>query len=140
MGFFSKSKPKETHSGWVGDMSEFQEQQLAEFKELISREQLTTDPRYDDRYLLRFLRARQFDLEKTAEMFRNFLTWWAENGVDTCLWTTRFPEMPELKELYIHGYHGTDRDGRPVYYDCPAQVKIDDVLHKVSLEWMEQYY
>ena len=44
-------------------MSEHQEQQLTEFKELIEREELTTDPRYDDRYLLRFLRARQFDLE-----------------------------------------------------------------------------
>lgn len=107
---------------------------------MIEREQLTSDPRYDDRYLLRFLRARQFDLEKTGEMFKKFLEWRKENGADDCLWTVKFPEMPELLSLYLHGYHGTDKEGRPFYYDCPAQVNIDDVLHKVSVEKMQAYY
>jgi hypothetical protein len=37
---------------------------------------------YDDLYLLRFLRARKFDLEKTLLMFKNFLKWREENNVD----------------------------------------------------------
>ena len=41
-----------------------------------------TDPRFDDAYLLRFLRARKFDLVKTKEMWTNFIKWREENNVD----------------------------------------------------------
>ena len=40
---------------------------------------------YDDYYLLRFLRARKFDMEKTLLMFNTFVEWRKENGVDTIL-------------------------------------------------------
>jgi len=41
-----------------------------------------TDPPYDDAYLLRFLRARKFDLAKTMAMWKSFIEWRKENGVD----------------------------------------------------------
>lgn len=34
-----------------------------------------TDPPFDDPYLLRFLRARKFDLPKVYEMFDNYINW-----------------------------------------------------------------
>ena len=37
---------------------------------------------YDDPFLLRFLRARKFDLELTFKMFSSFLTWRREYGTD----------------------------------------------------------
>jgi len=40
------------------------------------------DPPYDDAYLLRFLRARKFDLAKTLTMWNNFIKWRKENNVD----------------------------------------------------------
>lgn len=40
---------------------------------------------YDDYYMLRFLRARKFDMEKTKLMFDNFMTWRKEHDVDTIL-------------------------------------------------------
>ena len=40
---------------------------------------------YDDYYMLRFLRARKFDMDKTKLMFNNFLTWRKEHDVDNIL-------------------------------------------------------
>ncbi len=40
------------------------------------------DPPYDDAYLLRFLRARKFDLKKTEKMWVDFIEWRKQNGVD----------------------------------------------------------
>lgn len=40
-------------------------------------------PPYDDAYLLRFLRARKFDLTKALQMWANFIKWRQENNIDT---------------------------------------------------------
>lgn len=63
-------------------MSEAQEKALEEFKKYIADNKVTDHPQYDDYYLLRFLRARKFDMEKTKLMFHNFLQWRVDNDVD----------------------------------------------------------
>ena len=40
------------------------------------------NPPYDDAYLLRFLRARKFDLEKAKKMFDDFIKWRIDNNID----------------------------------------------------------
>ncbi len=56
-------------------MSEEQEKALETFKKYIIEKKITDHPQYDDYYLLRFLRARKFDMEKTILMFTNFMNW-----------------------------------------------------------------
>jgi hypothetical protein len=73
----------------MGDMSEEQEKQLEVFRKYIKDNNITDHPQYDDYYLLRFLRARKFDMEKTILMFNNFMTWRKENDVDHIL-TVRY--------------------------------------------------
>ena len=64
-------------------MNKSQYEALEKFKEKILNEGLLKEfGNFDDVYLLRFLRARKFDLEKTFLMFNNFLKWRVENGVD----------------------------------------------------------
>jgi hypothetical protein len=41
----------------------------------------------NDYYLTRFLRARQYDLEKAHLMWSNFIKWRAEKNVDEILIT-----------------------------------------------------
>lgn len=41
-----------------------------------------TNPPFDDPTLLRFLRARKFDLPKTQQMFTAHIEWAKENDVD----------------------------------------------------------
>lgn len=40
------------------------------------------DPRWDEVYLLRFLRARKFNLKETEKMWKDYIAWRVKNGVD----------------------------------------------------------
>ena len=65
-------------------MNKSQYETLEQLREKILSEGLLSEMgNYDDLYLLRFLRARKFDVEKTYLMFSNFLKWRDENGVDS---------------------------------------------------------
>ena len=64
-------------------MNTSQKEQLEKLKTKIVDEKLGIDLSiYDDPYLLRFLRARKFDLDKTWLMFTQFLNWRREFGTD----------------------------------------------------------
>jgi hypothetical protein len=54
-------------SGFMGDLSPEQQKSLEVFKEALGEEKL---PQHDDYDFLRFLRARQFHLEKALTMYR----------------------------------------------------------------------
>lgn len=73
----------------MGDMSEEQERALEEFRKYIKENNITDHPQYDDYYLLRFLRARKFDMDKTKLMFNNFIEWRRENDVDNIIEVSR---------------------------------------------------
>lgn len=40
------------------------------------------DPRWDEHYLLRFLRARQFKMEKSVKMWLDHINWRRKNDID----------------------------------------------------------
>ena len=69
----------------MGDMSDEQQKTLEDFKKYLNESQAANHPMYDDYYLLRFLRARKFDMEKTKLMFKNFIDWRKENDVDNVI-------------------------------------------------------
>ena len=73
------------HFRFMGDMSEDQERSLEEFKKYIRDNNVVDHPQYDDYYMLRFLRARKFDMDKTKLMFHNFVDWRKENDVDNII-------------------------------------------------------
>lgn len=64
-------------------MNQTQYDTLQQFKEKLLNDNILQDfSVYDDLYLLRFLRARKFDLTKTLLMFTNFIKWRVDNQVD----------------------------------------------------------
>jgi hypothetical protein len=64
-------------------MNKVQYESLEKFKEkLLSEKLLANLDQFDDLFLLRYLRARKFDIDKTYFMFSNFLKWREDNQVN----------------------------------------------------------
>lgn len=125
-------------TGFYGELSPEQEETLAAFKREL--EPLALDPaRYDDYFFLRFLRARKFDLEKALLMIRTFFQWRVDFGTDTIL-SYSFPEVSEMKKFYPHGYHKTDRAGRPIYIECIGKLNLTQLFEVTTEERMLKYY
>lgn len=59
-----------------------------------------------DQHILRFLRARDFHLDKAREMLCQSLSWRKQHQVDLLLQTWRPPAL--LEEFYAGGWHYQD--------------------------------
>lgn len=128
---WGSKKPKVPEkSGFMGDTSPEQDQVLAQMKEWIIACQIADLEIWDDYDLLRFCRARKFVLADVQVMFENFINWRKEENIDTIIEDFEFPERHQVQQMYQHGYHGTDKLGRPIYIerigllDVPALFKI----------------
>ncbi len=63
-------------SGFPDEINKSQFDNFILFKKECMKQKLITNFNYyDDYYLLKFCRARKFDLEKILIMFKNFLKW-----------------------------------------------------------------
>lgn len=131
-------KKKSEYTGFPGDCSPEQLETLARFRVEVQNMGIN-DPTYDDAYLLRFLRARKFDLPKTLEMWRNFIKWRHENNVDNIL-SMDFSEMDQAKKYYPHGYFRTDKSGRPIYIERIGYLKFDALTKIISMDRMQLYF
>lgn len=90
-------------------MNEEQYNSLISFKrQIIAKKILKDFSEIDDPVLLRFLRARKFVVPKSLEMIENYLTWRREHNVDELI-NFKFDCLKELKKVYPHGYHKTDK-------------------------------
>lgn len=59
--------------------------------------------------LLRFLKARKFDIDLATEMFVNSAAWRKSFGAEDIMDTFTFDEVDSFIEFYPQGYHKTDK-------------------------------
>lgn len=81
-------------SGQVGDLSPQQQEALTRFREIL-QDVLPTLPKADDFFLLRWLRARNFDLKKSEDMLRKHVEFRNQQDLDHIL-TWQPPEVSPL--------------------------------------------
>ncbi|XP_061886743.1 SEC14-like protein 2 [Entelurus aequoreus] len=101
-------------SGRVGDLSLKQEDALAQFRVRI-QDILPDLPAEHNHYLLRWLRARSFNVAKAEAMIRKHIDFRRKMKVDTIIsdWTP-----PEVIQKYVSGgMCGYDKEGSPIWYD-----------------------
>ncbi|KAG7322485.1 hypothetical protein KOW79_013831 [Hemibagrus wyckioides] len=116
-------------SGYVGDLSPNQAVALEQLHERIEDVYVQL-PNQSDHYLLRWLRARNFNILKAEAMLRKHLEFRKRLKVDSILedW-----KPPEVIENYVSGgMCGYDREGSPVWYDIIGPLDPKGLLMSAS--------
>ena len=112
---------------------------LDNFKIAIQKENLIFDSNViNNNYLIRFLRARKYKIDKTIDMFKKYLKWREEIKIDEII-KMEFPEEAELLSYYPQGLHKTDKDGRPIYYELLGRLNLEQILKITSFERLFSY-
>ncbi|KAI5790735.1 phosphatidylinositol transfer protein [Peziza echinospora] len=87
--------------------------------------------RLDTHTLLRFLRARKFDIPLAKAMYLECEKWRKEFGVDKLVKEFVYVEKPKVFEYYPQYYHKTDKDGRPVYIEQLGKIDLT-AMYKIT--------
>uniref|UniRef100_A0A8B9G891 SEC14 like lipid binding 5 n=1 Tax=Amazona collaria TaxID=241587 RepID=A0A8B9G891_9PSIT len=96
---------------YLGQLTPMQESCLIRLRQWLQETHKGKIPK--DEHILRFLRARDFNIDKAREMLCQSLSWRKQYQVDYILQSWRPPAL--LDEYYTGGWHYQDKDGRPLY-------------------------
>eukprot|EP00929_Paragymnodinium_shiwhaense_P087690 TRINITY_DN47833_c0_g1_i1.p1 TRINITY_DN47833_c0_g1~~TRINITY_DN47833_c0_g1_i1.p1 ORF type:complete len:659 (+),score=209.35 TRINITY_DN47833_c0_g1_i1:145-2121(+) len=91
-----------------------------------------------DHFLVRFLVARQWDVDKAAAMLRDHYKWMAEMGLAKLL-KDPFPEEVHVKKYYPQAYHGISKQGWPIYIERPGHIDMPRMLQLLAPERLLEY-
>lgn len=126
----------ESGAGHPGHTTPEQDEKVVQLRKELEEAGYTE--RLDTLTMLRFLRARKFDVALAKEMFVGCETWRKEFKVDEICKDFVYVEKPKVFEYYPQYYHKIDKDGRPVYIEQLGKIDLAQMLKITTEERMIQ--
>ncbi|RZF36589.1 hypothetical protein LSTR_LSTR010700 [Laodelphax striatellus] len=113
---------------YLGELTPIQESSLVQLRKWVASLQRGKVP--SDTMLLRFLRARDFNVEKARTMLSESLTWRKKHNVDRILQEYQTPQV--VSDYFPGGWHHHDQDGRPLYVLRLGQMDVKGLLKTIG--------
>lgn len=115
---------------FLGKLEPMQESRLVQLKKYMA--ELQKDKTPTDPVVLRFLRARDFNVEKAREMLSASLIWRKKHGVDKILLEYQIPAV--VRDYFPGGWFHMDKDGRPVFHMRLGQMDVKGIIRSIGEE------
>lgn len=106
----------------VANLAKSEAKALDEFKAKLKQEAIA-----DEETLLRFLKAREFNVELAHRQYMSTWEWRRNNDIDNILNAPR-PLEEKLKNVLSYGFHKIDKEGRPCYIEKTGKADINALL------------
>ncbi|GAB5353210.1 hypothetical protein AAMO2058_000018200 [Amorphochlora amoebiformis] len=130
--------------GYLNCLTDKQKQALKDIKIKITEEKIVLEGYFDpeaetqDLILLRFLRARNFEVKKAYKLLSDDIAWRKDKDVKSLKKKTEREVLgcdPKLMHTHLPVWHqGCDKQGRPVIYKIFGNFQIWEVTKHTSLE------
>uniref|UniRef100_A0A1L8DZN0 Putative phosphatidylinositol transfer protein sec14 n=1 Tax=Nyssomyia neivai TaxID=330878 RepID=A0A1L8DZN0_9DIPT len=114
----------------LGEMTPLQESKLVELEALLKEKNEYQTP--DHQMICRFLRARDFNVEKSYQMLQDSLKWRQENDIDRILQMYKQPTV--VNKHFPGGWHHRDLEGRPLYVLRLGHMDVKGLLKSIGEE------